>query len=125
MGQLVPELLPCLENSLRQVLGIGMAAVKSYVVDPSVKVQVREGLLEGVQYGLEVCLGKQGCLWASGCNPSGDMEPWAQFTFGQDSFVSRVDLHGKLQGQGRIVEVLCRLLQFLKVKGVVERAHVQ
>ena len=53
------------------------------------------------------------------------MEPWAQFTFGQDSFVSRVDLHGKLQGQWRIVELLCRLLQFLKVKGVVEGAHVQ
>ena len=78
------------------MLGIGMAAVKPNVIDPSVEVQVRKGLLEGVQYGLEVCLGKQGCLWASGCNSSGDMEPWAKFSFGQDGFVPCVDLRGEL-----------------------------
>ena len=40
------------------MLGIGMAAVKADVVDPSVEVQVWECLLEGVQDGLEIGLGQ-------------------------------------------------------------------
>ena len=50
------------------------------------------------------------------------MEPGAEFTFRQNGFVPSINLHGKLQGQGRVVEVLRCLLKLLHV---VESAHVQ
>ena len=53
------------------------------------------------------------------------MEPGAEFAFRQNGFVSRIDLHGELQGQWRVLEILCCLLKLLQVQGVVEGAHVQ
>ena len=53
------------------------------------------------------------------------MKPGAELSFRQNGFVSRIDLHGELQGQWRVLEILCCLLKLLQVQGVVEGAHVQ
>ena len=53
------------------------------------------------------------------------MEPGAEFTLGQDGLVSSVHLHGELECQRWVGQVLGCLLQSLKVQSVVESAHVQ
>ena len=53
------------------------------------------------------------------------MEPWAKLTLRQNGLVTSIDLHCKLQCQGRVLQVLGCLLELLEVDGVIEGAHVQ
>ena len=53
------------------------------------------------------------------------MEPGADFPFRQNGLVSGIDLHGELQSEWWVLEVLCCLLKPLQIKGVVKGAHVQ
>ena len=113
--QVVSEVVPSLQGSLSKMLGIGVAAVKSNVIDPAIQVKIWVGLLKGVQDGLEVCFGQKWRLWASSCDSCGDMEPGADFTFSQNGLVSCIDLHGELQREWGVLEVLRCLLKPLQV----------
>ena len=111
--ELFVEFMPCCHNILSQCVCIVVAAVKPNVVHPSIEMKLRMIGLEWVA----------GMLWQA--RVLGDVEPVTEFRVGYHSLWSALDLRGKLEGQGRVVEGLCHLLEFGEIYGVIESAHVE
>ena len=124
-SELLAQFVPSCHDLVGKCIRVVVAAIKTYVVYPSIEMQLGVVGLERAEDRLQEGFGKKWCLWTTGCHTPGDMEPMTEFRICKHCFGAGVHLHGKLKGNGRVVQCLCHLLKFREVNGVIKGAHVQ